>query len=158
MNRVLFSSLSVEWATPHALFLALDQEFGFNYDPCPIAGREGLTHGWLGSVFVNPPFKDPSTGRNWLYEWVEKGYESSLIGATVVMLLAVRSDTRWWHDFVMKADEIRFIKGRLKFGESKNSAPFPSCVVVFRPPANRVLGWGITAEGQAVMEANAVGP
>jgi len=52
------------------------------------------------------------------------------------MLIPSRTDTKYWHDYIMKADEIRFIKGRLKFGNAKNSAPFPSCVVVF----NKIMG------------------
>ncbi|MEH7246485.1 DNA N-6-adenine-methyltransferase [Neobacillus niacini] len=61
-----------------------------------------------------------------------KAFEESSKGATVVCLIPARTDTKYWHDYVMKADEIRFVKGRLKFGGSKNSAPFPSAVVVFR--------------------------
>ena len=73
---------------------------------------------------MNPPY-----GRNIKY-WVEKAYKSSLSGATVVCLLPARTDTAWWHDYCMKG-KIEFIRGRLKFGNSINSAPFPSAVVVF---------------------------
>jgi len=66
-------------------------------------------------------------------QWIQKAYESAQAGATIVMLIPSRTDTRWWHDYVMKASEIRFIRGRLKFGDAKGNAPFPSAVVVFRP-------------------------
>lgn len=86
--------------------------------------------GWIlsggGVNFVNPPY-----GRE-LPKWIEKGYDEWLKGRTVVFLVPSRTDTRWWHDFCMKADEMRFIKGRLKFDDQKNSAPFPSAIVVFR--------------------------
>ena len=75
---------------------------------------------------MNPPY-----GRT-IKQWMKKAYESSLTGATVVCLVPARTDTKWWHDYAMKGD-IEFIKGRLKFGGSKNSAPFPSAVVVFNP-------------------------
>lgn len=81
--------------------------------------------GWGNCNFVNPPYSQ-------LKEWCKACYEHSLKGATVVMLIPSRTDTKAWHDYVMKADEIRFIKGRLKFGNSKNSAPFPSAIVIFR--------------------------
>lgn len=74
---------------------------------------------------MNPPY-----GRT-IKQWMQKAYESSLKGATVVCLVPARTDTAWWHDFAMKG-EIEFIRGRLKFGGHKNSAPFPSAVVVFR--------------------------
>ena len=74
---------------------------------------------------MNPPY-----GRE-IGKWVQKAYEESLVGALVVCLLPSRTDTKWFHNYVMKSTEIRFIKGRLKFGDATNSAPFPSCVVVF---------------------------
>jgi len=95
----------------------------------------GLRKSWEGhTVFVNPPY-----GRE-VPKWVKKSYEESLKDdTTVVMLIPSRTDTRYWHDYCMKADELYFIKGRLKFGDAKNAAPFPSAVVVFgnksRPPA-----------------------
>ena len=80
-------------------------------------------------AFVNPPY-----GRE-ISKWVKKAYEEGLKPhTTVVCLLPSRTDTKWWHDYCMKANEIYFVKGRLKFGNSKNAAPFPSVVVVFRGP------------------------
>ena len=82
---------------------------------------------WRGACWMNPPY-----GRE-IARWVEKAYQSSLAGATVVALLPARVDTSWWFDYVLKAHEIRFLKGRLKFGSAENTAPFPSAIVIFRP-------------------------
>ena len=81
-------------------------------------------------VWCNPPY-----GRE-IGKWVEKAYKESLEGATVVMLLPARTDTKWFHDYIYGKAEIRFVRGRLKFGDSKNSAPFPSMVVVYRGAVN----------------------
>jgi DNA N-6-adenine-methyltransferase Dam len=128
MNRAaLFSSASDRWATPGELFAALDQEFRFDFDPCPLDGTVDallpLFCNWKGRrVFCNPPY-GPGLG-----EWLRRGLEAAL----VAFLLPARTDTRWFHDIVLpKAKEVRFIRGRLKFGGAKNSAPFPSMVVVF---------------------------
>ncbi len=86
---------------------------------------DGLAMNWWGTVFMNPPY-----GRE-IGKWMKKAYESAQTGATVVYLVPSRTDTRWWHDYAMKG-EVRFIKGRLKFGGSKNSAPFASAVVIFK--------------------------
>ena len=125
-----FSSLTSDWRTPEGLYRELDAEFGFTMDPCPLhATFDGLVVPWRGAVFVNPPY-----GRgNVIGPWIKKGWESAEAGATVVMLLPSRTDTRWWHDYVMKG-EIRFIRGRLRFSGAQINAPFPSAVVVFRPP------------------------
>ena len=134
MNRVVFSSVSVEWRTPRALYQALEAEVGgFDLDPCPFGGTDGLDIPWTGKVFVNPPY-----GRK-VTQWIEKGYQSGLAGALVVMLLPSRTGTAWWHEYVMRADEVRYIRGRLKFSGHKNSAPFDSVIVIF--------GRGITPEG-----------
>jgi site-specific DNA-methyltransferase (adenine-specific) len=119
----LFSSATPSWATPKALYEELDGEFHFTLDPCPIGGWDGLLRSWLGErVYCNPPYG------NTIAKWLIKAREAEL----AVYLLPSRTDTRWWHEFVMKADEIRFIKGRLKFGEAKHSAPFPSAIVIYR--------------------------
>ena len=125
MNRVLFSSASDEWATPTETFRALDAEFKFADDACPLGGdRNGLLREWSSPCFVNPPYSD-------IYPWMEKAKIEADAGKTVVLLVPSRTDTRWWHEFAMKASEIRFIRGRLKFGNAKTGAPFPSAVVVF---------------------------
>lgn len=83
---------------------------------------------------MNPPYSEVD-------EWMRKAYGAALEGATVVCLIPARTDTKWWHDYVMKA-EIRFIKGRLKFGDAENSAPFPSAIIVFRPREFKLVSYG----------------
>jgi len=140
---VLFSSQASEWSTPRGFFDELDTEFHFTLDACATEDNalvskyfdsrllwSALTFDWTGVVWMNPPYGPR------MAEWMEKAYRSSLCGATVVCLVPSRTDTRWWHDYAMKATEIRFIKGRLKFDEHKNSAPFPSAIVIFKPSHN----------------------
>jgi hypothetical protein len=128
LNRGLFTSLRGDWKTPKSLYQVLDAEFSFDFDPCPIKPNfNGLENKWGTTNFVNPPY-----GRD-IRKWIQKGYEESLEGKLVVFLLPSRTDTRWWHEYVMKADEIRFIRGRLKFDDQKNFAPFPSAIAIFRP-------------------------
>ena len=131
INRGLFTSASQHWATPKELYAELDKEFHFNCDPCPLYGLEdGLPVPWGSRAFVNPPY-----GRE-ITRWLKKACQENQLGKLIVCLIPSRTDTRWWHEYVMKADEIRFLKGRLKFGDSKNSAPFPSAVVIFRGVRN----------------------
>lgn len=125
-NKVMFSSATDHWSTPKEVYDSLNREFNFNNDPCPIGGTDGLSNDWFSSNYVNPPYSEISA-------WAKKCYEECQKGKTVVMLIPSRTDTKWWHEYVMKASEIRFIKGRLKFGGAKNSAPFPSCIVIFKP-------------------------
>ena len=125
--KVHFSSVRMDWKTPKAVYQVLDSEFRFNFDPCPPRPDfDGLGIEWGGANYVNPPY-----GRE-LPLWVKKAYDEWKKGKTVVMLIPSRTDTRWWHDYVMAADEIRFIKGRLKFDDQRNSAPFPSAIIIFR--------------------------
>jgi phage N-6-adenine-methyltransferase len=126
--NVHFSSQRLDWKTPKAVYQVLDSEFHFDYDPCPPnPDINGLATKWGKSNFVNPPYG------NQIAKWIEKGFiEHKENNSTVVFLIPSRTDTRWWHDFCMKADEIRFIKGRLKFDDQENSAPFPSCIVIFK--------------------------
>lgn len=143
----MFSSATDLWATPQPFFDRLNAEFGFTLDPCSdgtnnkcakyfTAETDGLAQDWAPEiVFMNPPY-----GRN-IGDWIRKAYEESRKGATVVALIPSRTDTRYWHDYVMKAEEIRFIKGRIKFGDGSGPAPFPSAVVVFRN-CNEVDGEG----------------
>lgn len=138
LNRGLFTSASDKWATPMDVYEALNAEFGtFTLDPCATAetakcadwyGEDGLDRPWCGRVFVNPPY-----GRV-IGEWVAKCHLAAKEGeaAIVVALLPSRTDTRWWHEHVMEADEIRFLKGRLHFSGHQNGAPFPSAVVVWQ--------------------------
>lgn len=126
------------WETPQDFFDHLNDEFHFNVDVCATSDNakcntyftkenNGLSQSWRGVCWCNPPY-----GRE-IGKWVQKAYLSSRDGSTVVMLLPARTDTKWFHEYIYNQAEIRFIKGRLKFGNSKNSAPFPSMVVVFRP-------------------------
>ena len=143
-NEGLRSSATPEWATPPEFFKQLVEEFGeFDLDPCATADNakavhyftqfdDGLVQEWSGKVFMNPPY-----GRT-IKQWMRKAYESAQSGATVVCLVPARTDTGWWHDYAAKGD-VRFIRGRLKFGNSKNSAPFPSAVVVFTPKVRESL-------------------
>ena len=125
-KQACFSSLKDEWNTPFSIFKELDKEFKFDFDPCPENHiKDGLSINWGRSNFVNPPFG------NW-QEWVKKGYEEHKKGKIVVFLIAARTDTKAFHEIIIPyASEIRFIKGRIKFGGSKHGAPFPSMVVVF---------------------------
>lgn len=125
-NRVMFSSATDIWYTPKDVYEKLNKEFNFDFDPCPINPNfNGLEVNWGDCSFCNPPYSK-------IKFWVEKSYKEFKYGKTVVLLIPSRTDTKWWHEYVMKASEIRFIKGRLKFGGAKNSAPFPSCIVVFK--------------------------
>lgn len=136
---VHFSSATDDWATPQEFFDELDAEFDFTLDVCASdsnakCGRyftrddDGLSQTWDAErCWMNPPY-----GRE-IKEWMRKAYGSSLEGALVVCLVPARTDTAWWHDYAAKATEIRFVRGRLRFGSAKHSAPFPSAVVVFRP-------------------------
>jgi hypothetical protein len=115
------------WKTPKATYEALDGEFHFDFDPCPPNPTfDGLKTAWGISNFVNPPYG------NVIGQWLEKAKEEQRNGALSVFLIPSRTDTRWWHNYAMTADEIRFIKGRLKFDDQKNPAPFPSAILVFR--------------------------
>lgn len=137
MDAVHFSSATNEWETPADLFYELDAEFHFTLDPCCThenskcakhytATEDGLSRSWAGEVvFMNPPY-----GRA-IGAWIKKAYREAMAGAVVVCLIPSRTDTAYWHDYVMSATEIRYIRGRLRFGNSKNSAPFPSAIVVF---------------------------
>lgn len=126
--RVHLTSASDRWSTPTDLFQDLNREFNFNLDPCPLDGdKDGsarLINPWTGKrVFCNPPYGPKIT------RFLECAKDAEL----AVFLLPSRTDTRWFHDLVLgKASEIRFLRGRLKFGDSKNSAPFPSMIVVYR--------------------------
>lgn len=127
MKKIPMTSIRQDWRTPKSFYQALDAEFDFDYDPCPPkADFDGLTLEWGQRNFVNPPFKK-------IAQWIKKGFEEYQLDHTVVFLIPARTDTKWWHDYCMKASEIRFIKGRLHYDDSKNPAPFPSCIVVFKP-------------------------
>jgi site-specific DNA-methyltransferase (adenine-specific) len=137
IESVHFSSQSDDWPTPAEYFARLGQLFNFKLDPASSAdnakcavhftlAEDGLLQSWQtdGAVFMNPPY-----GRA-IGHWVKKAYEESLKGTPVVCLLPARTDTQWWNDYCTRGI-VKFIRGRLKFGDGKNSAPFPSALVIF---------------------------
>jgi site-specific DNA-methyltransferase (adenine-specific) len=136
INNGLFTSKTDLWATPLDFYETLSKEFNFTLDPCAneenhkcqkyfTKEQDGLSQNWDNEiVFMNPPY-----GKE-ISKWVKKASEAK--GGVVVCLLPARTDTRYFHDYIYNKSEIRFIRGRLKFGGSKNSAPFPSMVVIYR--------------------------
>lgn len=139
-NEALYSSQRMDWETPNELYDALNKEFGFTLDPCAndinhkcnkyyTEFQDGLRQDWSHErVFCNPPY-----GRV-IGKWVKKCYEEVYKGNCdlAVMLIPARTDTLWFHDYIYNIAEIRFVKGRLKFGGASQDAPFPSMVVIFR--------------------------
>lgn len=140
INNSLFASENQTWETPQQLFQELNQEFSFTLDPCASAENakckkfftkdaDGLSQDWSGErVFCNPPY-----GRD-ISKWVSKAFNETRKDndTVVVMLIAARTDTAYFHDYIYNKHEIRFIRGRLHFSESKSAAPFPSMLVVMR--------------------------
>ncbi len=141
INKGLFTSYTDLWSTPQDFYNELNKEFGFSLDVCATKENakcdqyftkedDGLSKDWLNNtVWMNPPY-----GRE-ISDWVRKAkYEQERWQNTIVCLLPARTDTRYFHDYIYNKPnvEIRFIKGRLKFGDSKNSAPFPSMIVIFK--------------------------
>lgn len=142
----MFTSNSDEWATPTDFYDKLDEEFNFTLDACAsdqnhkcdryfTKETDGLKFAWGGeTVFCNPPYSQ-------IAAWVKKAfYESKNDNTTIVMLIPARTDTQYFHNYILHRSEIRFVKGRIKFSGSKNNAPFPSMVVVFRGPQNKDNG------------------
>jgi phage N-6-adenine-methyltransferase len=147
LPRLLFTRESDEWETPDVLVAWLNMTFQFTLDPCATSENhkceryfttedDGLTQSWSEErVFLNPPYSQVKL-------WMQKAYESAQTErATVACLVAVRTDTRWWQDWVLgKANEIQYLAGRVTFkrpGKPANTAPFPSALVVYRPPIER---------------------
>jgi len=159
-NSVHFSSERGNWETPQDFFDKLNEEFRFTLDVCAekhtakcekyfTKEDNALDKEWHGICWMNPPY-----GRG-IGVWLKKAYETSQSGSMVVCLIPSRTDTKWWHNYVMSAHEIRFVKGRLKFDGHKNSAPFPSVVVVFKTriqalqlpsPQVRSLCYGVVSQ------------
>ena len=142
---LMFSSATDLYETPTEFFAELAREFPFTLDVCATAENakclkyftqalDGLSQDWYkaadgGVCWMNPPY-----GKT-IGKWVEKAYNTSRAGTTVVCLLPARTDTKWFQDYCLKYGDVRFIRGRLKFGKAKNSAPFPSAVVIFKNKA-----------------------
>jgi site-specific DNA-methyltransferase (adenine-specific) len=124
----LFTSHRQTWKTPAATFEALDREFGFTLDPCTVeqTDYDGLLASWEGErVFVNPPYSQ-------CLGWIRKCYTEAPLAEVIVALVPSRTDTAWFHEYALHADELRFVRGRLKFDDGPNSAPFPSLILVYR--------------------------
>lgn len=136
---LMFSSATDQWSTPQQFFNDWAKLFPFTLDVCAGASNakcaryfdretDGLRQDWAPETcWMNPPY-----GRE-IGRWVRKAYEESQKGATVVCLLPARTDTAWWHDYVIEHAQVAFIRGRIKFGDAKSGAPFPSAVAVFYP-------------------------
>jgi phage N-6-adenine-methyltransferase len=140
----VYTSSTDLWATPQDLFDELDREFDFTLDVCAVSEnakcaayyapeQNGLEQEWRGVCWMNPPYGDE------IAKWVQKAYASAQAGATVVCLVPARVDTGWWWNHC-RYGEIRFLRGRLRFGGGENSAPFPSAVVIFGRDA-QVVWW-----------------
>jgi phage N-6-adenine-methyltransferase len=158
---ILRQPVTHDWETPRELFDSLNTEFSFVLDAAASDDNalckryytrvtNALWFNWEaegGAVFCNPPYGQE------IARWVQKCFEQSQRGMTVVMLIPSRTDTRYWHSFVMRAAEIRFIRQRLRFGgesDCGNTAPFPSAVVVFRPGEYVPVVSSIDKRGRAV--------
>lgn len=138
ITKGMMSSNTDEWATPKEFYKQLNEKYHFTLDPCAThlnhkcnsyftKETDGLKQDWGGyRVYCNPPY-----GRE-ISKWVEKAYNENLKGTFIVMLLPARTDTKWFHDYIYKKHDIEFIKGRLKFNDGKNSAPFPSMIVIMK--------------------------
>ena len=148
-KSVHFSSATDLWSTLQDFFDKMNAEFHFTLDVCATAANakcarffspadDGLAQQWTGTCWMNPPY-----GRT-IGQWMAKAREAAEKGATVVCLVPARTDTRWWQDNVSKAQDVRFLRGRLKFGGATNSAPFPSAVVVFRPGCSAIMAQSAT--------------
>lgn len=137
--RVMFSSVTCDWSTPQGFYDMLNEEFHFTIDVCATQENtkcerfyspddNGLFKNWEGVCWLNPPY-----GRD-IGRWIGKAVAAARKGATVVCLLPARTDTKWFHEYCMLSNDIRFIRGRLCFssGSKTGRAPFPSMVVVFK--------------------------
>lgn len=146
VNSALFSSKSDDWATPADFFAVLNAEFNFDLDVCASEKNhktpdyfdektDGLSQNWGGRrVFCNPPYSQ-------IEKWIQKAWTESYKPQTlIVLLIPARTDTKYFHDYILHRSEIRFVKGRLKFGNSEHAAPFPSMVVVYRSGGLRDSG------------------
>ena len=144
--QAMRTSACSEWGTPQDFFDRLHEEFKFTLDVCATPENtkctqfyspddDSLQQTWNGVCWMNPPY-----GRQ-ISKWIQKAYESSLSGASVVCLVPARTDTRWWHNYCSRG-EIRFVRGRLQFcrpDKIKDNAPFPCAVVIFRKRMRRVI-------------------
>lgn len=141
--QVLFSSKTDDHSTPQDFFNKLNEEYQFDLDVCASVENakcpnfftkenDALKQDWKGTCWMNPPY-----GRD-IINWMQKAYnEHKKNKNTIVCLVPVRTDTNWWHSYVEGKAKVKFIKGRLKFGNAQNSAPFPSALVIYKPRQKR---------------------
>jgi len=115
------------WSTPQDAYKHLDAEFQFTHDPCPLYGDWGLLEGWGLRCFVNPPYSE-------IPVWIDKARLEIQSGRVdvAVFLIPSRTGSQWFHDALKQGAEVRFIRGRLKFGGSEANAPFDSLLLIFR--------------------------
>ena len=129
--KAQLSSNSDDWSTPKYLLNQIEKDFGkIDYDPCPLKSSSNMSlfDDWIGNVFVNPPYSNVKEFLNKGLLELKKGNVKQLI-----FLIIPRTSTKYWRDYVMKyADKIYFIPYRIKFGNAKNCAPFPSCIILFK--------------------------
>lgn len=133
----MFNSVRQDWITPDEIYNPLNDEFHFTLDVCAsedntrcdkyfCENEDGLKQEWIGTCWMNPPFKNKA-------QWIKKAYQESVKGVTVVCLIPARTNTNWFHDYCLKYGEVRFIRGRPKFIGAKHGLPQPLAVVIFRP-------------------------
>ena len=133
--NIHFSSQTDNWRTPQGFKENLPYDFD-DYDPAPFnnpENRDGLKEEWGSCVFVNPPYSNLKTTKKNGLGYIEKAHIEAQKGKTIVLLIPARTDTTWFHDIIVKHNyEVKFIKGRLKFNNDKNPAPFPSMLVIMK--------------------------
>lgn len=127
---------SDDYATPKKFYDKINAEFNFDFDPCPLRSQvNGLEIDWIGNVYCNPPYSNIEPFLNKAIKELNNGNAKK-----VVFLIPIRSDTKYWHNLIMKnASEIRFVKGRLNFNESKTPAPFPCVLIVFEKEKKQLI-------------------
>lgn len=127
-SKVHFQHATDNWSTPKDFYDALDKKYHFDYDPCPLNSNYealGIFENWGFMNFVNPPYSN-------IGQFMQTAINALKYGKQSIFLVPARTDTKWFHDLVLpNAARIEFIRGRLRFGNSKNSAPFPSMIVYF---------------------------
>lgn len=144
---LMFSSKTDNWATPQDFFDCLNSQYHFTLDPCADDKNhkcdqyftkeiDWLSQKWSGRVFCNPPY-----GRE-MKNWIKKSSEESKNCEIIILLIPARTDTSYFHDYIYGHEDvdIEFIRWRLKFGDSKNCAPFPSMLVTFKNPLQGKYG------------------
>jgi len=158
MDKALFASGNTEWETPQDFFDILNKVCNFDIDVCATAKnakcknyfnkeQDGLSKEWHGTAWCNPPY-----GRD-VEKWVKKAVDECHKNHTrVVMLLPARTDTNWIHKHVFGTAKVIFLKGRLKFGNCVNTAPFPSMLALYGCHDEMVKVLAIYLNGYAVLK------